>query len=89
MIIIGASGHGKCVFDVLEDKGAVEAFYDDNPRSEVFIGKPVHLLGDPIPWKGKKDGFIAVGNNADRMNLALRLEEKLNFLTTLHSSVIS
>ena len=66
LIIIGAGGHGRVARDVAAAIGYQEVlFLDDNPSIEGVIG-PVF---DYKKYIGKRDLFVAIGNNAIRASI--------------------
>ena len=87
VIIIGASGHGKVVADIVAAAGdTVVGFLDDDKSKQTCGGYPV--LGAIAEAKKHTDcGFvIAIGNNEVRKRIAQEL--KLPWYTALHPSAV-
>lgn len=87
VIIIGASGHGKVVADIIQKSGdIVVGFLDDNPElGENFVG---------FPFLGKTEKFtdyqnckfmIAIGNVGIREKIANKMES-VSWYTAIHPS---
>lgn len=89
VIIIGASGHGKVVADIVCCSGdRVKGFLDDNPKmGNSFVGFPV--LGTINDYKIFSEvGFvIAIGNAAIRERIANRMQE-VNWYTAIHPTAV-
>ncbi len=89
VIIIGASGHGKVIADVILQCGdRVLGFLDDNPQA------PSHIFG--IPLLGKTADFIrypdahfiiAIGNAAVRRRLAQQMSP-CRWYTAIHPRAV-
>lgn len=93
VIIIGASGHGKVVADIIQKSGdKVVGFLDDNPNIEdTFIGFPVFgCVDDYVRYQEQDIWFvIAIGNAEIRERIARKLSD-VHWYTAIHpSSVIS
>ena len=77
VIIIGASGHGKVVADIIQKSGdRVVGFLDDNPDiGATFIGFPVlGCVGDYKKYQEQDRQFvIAIGNAEIRERIAQKL----------------
>lgn len=89
MIIFGASGHGKVIYDIILKRNdfEVDCFVDDNPKGEIFCGVP--LFHSSEVDLANKDIIIAIGNNSIREKLSNSLSMS-NFITAIHpSSVLS
>lgn len=88
VIIIGASGHGKVIADIVEKSGdQVIGFLDDNPVVKVSFGYPV--LDTIKNYQQYKDGnffIIAIGNNEIRKLIAKKLED-VRWYIAVHPSV--
>jgi sugar O-acyltransferase (sialic acid O-acetyltransferase NeuD family) len=87
MYILGASGHGKSVIDLLESPLQVEGVFDDNPQIKSIFGIEVQ---SPIP-----DTFpinipihICVGDNFLRKSIFCKLSIGTSYINILHSSAI-
>lgn len=88
VIIIGASGHGKVVADIVQKSGdRVAGFLDDNPNiTDTFIGFPV--LDSVDDYKNYKAEFvIAIGNAAVRERIAKKLSDA-TWYTAIHPSAV-
>lgn len=89
VIIIGASGHGKVVADIVCCAGdCVKGFLDDNPEvGRTFIGFPV--LGKVEDYKQFHNVkyVIAIGNAKIREEIAEKLQE-VNWYTAVHPNAI-
>ena len=84
--LFGASGHGKVVKEIaLSMDIVVEAFIDDNPRSEFLHKTPVFSFQEMIKYV-KNDFIISVGNNG----LRKLVSEKITCIYTklIHASAI-
>ena len=80
VIIIGASGHGKVVADIVEANGDnVIGFLDDNPECDT--------LGFVNDYEKYKDCYfvIAIGNAKVRENIS---KNNVKFYTAIHPSAI-
>ncbi|WP_314329821.1 acetyltransferase [Oribacterium sinus] len=86
VVIVGASGHGKVVADIVLKSGdKVFGFLDDNPKMEgTFCGFPV--LGRTDEWKMLQDKFfiIAIGNPGIRESMSHKIQGE--FYTAIHPS---
>jgi len=81
VFIYGAGSHGKVVLSVLEAMEKIVIFFvDDYKMSSTFSDLPV------IPKLGtidvKNEGIIAIGNNQQRKNVAIKLSA--NFIVAIH-----
>lgn len=89
VIIIGASGHGKVVADVIIQSGdRVIGFLDDNPELPGrFIGFPV--LGKVECFKEYQEYYfiIAIGNASIREKIALKMDG-VQWYTAIHPSAV-
>lgn len=89
VIIIGASGHGKVIADIVLKIGdTIVGFLDDNPcLPEKFIGFPV--LGKIDNYiKYKRYLFvIAIGDAAIREKIADRMQD-INWYTAIHPTAV-
>lgn len=84
VIIIGASGHGKVVADIVQKSGdRVTGFLDDNPSvGSIFMGFPV--LGTVEDYsKFNAEFVIAIGNAEIRERISQKLEDA-NWYTAIH-----
>ena len=91
IVIIGASGHGKVVADiVLENDDQVLGFLDDNTNlSEKFVGFPI--LGVIDEYKKYSDAkfIVAIGNAAIREKIVDKLEDVEWYIAIHPTAVIS
>jgi acetyltransferase EpsM len=74
MILYGASGHAKVVYDCLVDAGLqLKAVFDDREGQAVFHRIPVHHSYDPrlLP---ESRMLIAIGSNASRKEIASKVK---------------
>ncbi|WP_281532036.1 acetyltransferase [Anaerocolumna aminovalerica] len=90
VIIIGASGHGKVVADIIQESGdKVIGFLDDNPKlPNTFVGCPV--LGVVEEYKNfvdKAEFVIAIGNAFIREKIADKLS-KAKWYTAIHPAAV-
>ncbi len=79
LLIIGASGHGKVVADIAIKMNIWKsiAFLDDNELLKVSLGlKVIGKTEDAFKFVEDADIFVAVGNNAIREKIQLKLEEE-------------
>lgn len=82
VIIIGASGHGKVIADIVEKCGdKVFAFLDDDTSKAGVEGK----ISECVNYPDKKF-IIAIGNNAIRRKIAE--EYDLNYYTAIHPTAV-
>ncbi len=83
VIIIGASGHGKVIADIIEKNGDnVFAYLDDDLSRDGVTGK----IADCREYADKKF-IIAIGNNKIRKRIAEEYKD-LNYYTAIHPSAI-
>lgn len=88
VIIIGASGHGKVVADLIQKSGdIVVGFLDDNPNiGKTFIGFPV--LGVVEDYKKFDVEFlIAIGNTEVRKRISKELAVT-SWYTAIHPTAV-
>lgn len=82
VIIIGASGHGKVIADIIEKCGDnVYTFLDDDTSRAGVTGK----VSDCVNYPDKKF-IIAIGNNAIRRKIAETYN--LDYYTAIHPSAV-
>ncbi len=82
VIIIGASGHGKVIADIIEKCGDnVYTFLDDDTSRAGVTGK----ISDCVNYPDKKF-IIAIGNNAIRRKIAETYN--LHYYTAIHPSAV-
>lgn len=89
VVIIGASGHGKAVADIVCCAGdIVKGFLDDNPELESsFAGFPV--LGTVEQYLEFSDCqfIVAIGNAAIREKIAERMQQ-VRWYTAIHPRAV-
>ena len=89
VIVIGASGHGKVVADIIRCAGdEVAGFLDDNKKSlNNFIGYPV--LGSVTEYEKFLESYfvVAIGNAEIRQKIADRLQG-VKWYTAIHPSAV-
>ncbi|TVP47425.1 MAG: acetyltransferase [Mongoliibacter sp.] len=85
MYILGASGHAKSVIDVLPDLKVVKTIYDDDPKVDELMGIPVKYSSE-INWDKTELGFVAIGDNKNRMKVAERLRNYFDYINLIHQS---
>lgn len=89
VIIVGASGHGKVVADIVQLAGdQVVGFLDDNSNlPNLFVGLPV--LGRVDKFKNYKSCqfIIAIGNAAIRKRISEKMKN-VQWYTAIHPSAI-
>ena len=89
VVIIGASGHGKVVADIiLKSRDSIKGFLDDgDDKGDTFVGYP--MLGKVDDYKKYVDCkfIIAIGNANVREKIAQKLRD-VNWYTAIHPSVI-
>jgi sugar O-acyltransferase (sialic acid O-acetyltransferase NeuD family) len=96
IIIIGASGHGKVLADIVEQEGRyrLAGFVDATvPAGTEFFGYPVLGREKDLPGLAEKMGLggclVAVGDNWSRMQCVVKvkgLAPELPFVSTVHPS---
>jgi len=84
IFLFGASGHGKVVKEVADNANiSVEAFIDDNPKSEFIADVPVIASKELSKYESNKF-IISIGNNRIRKNICKKLNTR--FATLIHST---
>ena len=90
VVIIGASGHGKVIADIILKSGdAIKGFLDDSKETtETVVGFPV--LGKVSDYEKYLDCqfVIAIGNASVREKISLQLEDKVQWYTAIHPAAI-
>jgi len=82
MILIGASGHGKVIADILKLSGTKNiVFWDDNPLA-VVPGFNVK----PREHQSEENIILSIGNNATRKKIAEH--SSYTYTTAIHPSAI-
>ena len=91
VIVIGASGHGKVVADIIQKSGdKVAGFLDDNPDiGATFIGFPVFgIVDDYRKYQEQGSQFvIAIGNAEIRERIAWKLSG-VSWYTAIHPTAV-
>lgn len=89
VMIIGASGHGKVIVDIIHQSGdQVMGFLDDDPTKKEIHQIPV--LGKIEDTQKYKDDFcfiIGIGDNQIRKKIAER-NPALNYYTAIHPTAV-
>lgn len=90
VIIIGASGHGKVVADIVQKSGdKVYGFLDDNIElKDKFLGFPI--LGGIDNYKNYKDiaeFIIAIGDTDVRSNISKKMQN-VEIYTAIHPTAV-
>jgi sugar O-acyltransferase (sialic acid O-acetyltransferase NeuD family) len=96
MVIVGASGHGKVVMDVIEKQGLyrIIGLVDDGiPAGQVIYGYPLLGTVADLPAICARSracrGFVSIGDNWVRQKVVLRIAALLpdfNHVTAVHPS---
>jgi sugar O-acyltransferase (sialic acid O-acetyltransferase NeuD family) len=92
LLIIGASGHGKVIADMVKKMALWQQifFLDDNINLESFMG--INIIGksdEAISYINDHDVFIAIGSNKTREALQKQLElAGASIPTLIHPSAI-
>lgn len=89
VIIVGASGHGKVVADIVQLSGdQVVGFLDDNPNlPNSFVGLPVLGRVDKFKKYTSCQFIIAIGNAAIRKRISEKMKN-VQWYTAIHPSAI-
>jgi len=84
VVIIGASGHGKVVADIVEKSGnIVRGFLDDNGTGYIFGYNILGQVCDYNKYASECEFVIAIGNNSIRENIANKLNQ-VKLFTAIH-----
>lgn len=84
--LFGASGHGKVVKDIATSTNTVvEAFIDDNPKSEFLHGIPVVTCEKMATYEANKF-VISIGDNKVRKVISKKI--KNDFARLIHKTAI-
>lgn len=87
LIIIGAGGHGRVVYDIAENCGYSEIFFLDDsvPLSESVIGKS----SDYVKYIDSSVFFVAIANSKIRKKLYEELcANRAQIVTLIHPSAV-
>lgn len=89
VVIIGASGHGKVVADIIQKSGdRVVGFLDDNPSiGKKFVGFPVLGIVDDYEKYDIAEFVIAIGNAKIRERIARKLSD-VSWYTAIHPTAV-
>lgn len=90
VVIIGASGHGKVVADIIRKSGdKILGFLDDNPEIETeYFGFPVlGTVADSIKYISNVEFIIAIGNANIREKIAKKLQ-KVSWYIAIHPTAV-
>ncbi|WP_246197798.1 acetyltransferase [Chitinophaga agrisoli] len=83
--LIGASGHGKVIAEILENNGAtISGVFDDDPARQQLLDYPVLGPFDAAKYPKDKQVIISIGNNRIRKKKARELDT--SFGTAIHPS---
>jgi sugar O-acyltransferase (sialic acid O-acetyltransferase NeuD family) len=84
--LLGASGHGKVIIDILHSMNEhIEAILDDRPVEKKMFNIPVIQTND-CKDLANQQLIISVGDNATRKKIAIKIQT--NFHTAIHSKAI-
>lgn len=84
--IIGASGHGRVIADIIRSNGQeLAVFLDDNPELEDFEGKPVL---SPIAKHLPREGVFIVGIGNNHIRQRIVQEHSLVWKAAIHPQSI-
>lgn len=90
VIIVGASGHGKVVADIIQKAGdKVYGFLDDNTElNDTFLGFPI--LGTIDCYKEYRDiaEFVIAIGDAGIRNAILQKIQGVNIYTAIHPTAV-
>ncbi|MBR4461162.1 MAG: acetyltransferase [Erysipelotrichaceae bacterium] len=84
LVIYGASGHGKVAADIARLNGYEEIIFYDDDLGKSVLG-PYQVIHD---FKGYEDYdlFIAIGDNATREKISLRMKKEI--ITLVHPAAV-
>lgn len=90
VVIIGASGHGKVIADIIEKSGdRVVGFLDDDTTlPSVFLDYPVLGTVDHFVDFVEHKFIVAIGNAAIRERIMNRMEPDVQWYTAIHPSAV-
>jgi acetyltransferase EpsM len=83
MLLYGASGHGKVVYDVLN--GEVELFFDDNDKLIEFLAIPVQKYDSGT--NSEKEIIITIGDNGLRYKVSKLVKHKFGQVIAASSTI--
>lgn len=90
VVIIGASGHGKVIADIIQKSGnKVLGFLDDNTElPDMFVGFPIlGTASQYIEFLNMAEFIIAIGNPEIREKIAENMKEVI-WHTAIHPSAV-
>lgn len=89
LLIVGAGGHGKVVYDLAKNYYSEIVFADDGKVGSEVLGCKVKFSVEDALNNEKCDFIIAIGNNETRKKLFLKFIEKgFTPVTLVHPSAI-
>lgn len=83
VIVIGASGHGKVIADIIRQSGDIVCGFLDDDTSKSGVLAPV---SECVKYKSKSF-VIAIGSNKDRRKIA-EMYPELRYYTAIHPSAV-
>ena len=87
MLICGAGGHAKVIFDILNSQGVeVQAFVGKNESISEFMGIPVEANYDPAKYP-ESSLIIGTGDNQLRKKIALEVTHEISTVIEESASV--
>jgi sugar O-acyltransferase (sialic acid O-acetyltransferase NeuD family) len=87
MILYGAGGHGKVIYDRLMKSGiAVQCVFDDNPDIRSFVNQEIVHTYNPKLHQGEPL-LISIGSNEVRRNLSARISHTFGVFIDLTAVV--
>lgn len=90
MHIIGASGHGKVILDILQLQGIeISGIWDDDEHAKFLLTYPVIGSFNAFLKQDSPEVMLAIGNNSVRKKLALKLTVSSTVSAIHPESVIS
>lgn len=89
VVIIGASGHGKVIADIIQKSGdIIKGFLDDNEQlSSTFIGFPILGQVSDYPKHKKCKFVIAIGDAHIREKIVNQLSD-VSWYTAIHPTAV-
>ena len=74
MILYGAGGHGRAIYECLESRGhSLSAIIDDKPGRSTFFGKEIIDRYHPEDFIGEQI-IISIGSNRSRREVSKRIQ---------------
>lgn len=89
VVIIGASGHGRVIADIIESCGDELMGFLDDRSADCFPGEKIlgKIIDAPKMAQGSVQFVIGIGDNKVRRRLATELRD-LQFYTAIHPSAV-